>query len=61
MLNKWIVVAVSIAVGGMTMLLLQRSLAKEKLHFKPDAEEGRNFGEFPPEIPEYEFDGTMFV
>ncbi len=56
----WIIGAAAVAAGGWLVL---RQLIRNKnhlLHFENESSE-KNFGEFPPEIPETEFEGADFL
>jgi len=57
----WMIGSLALVVGG--ILLVSRAVGgREKLlHFIDDEGEQKNFGEFPPEIPETEFDGADFL
>jgi len=61
MRKKWIHVVVSLAVAGTVLLLFRKRFGRMMLHFVSNPEQERNFGEFPPEIPEEVFDGITFV
>ena len=52
----------AIAVGG-TMLVLRRLQGEGEgaFHFIEDENGLKNFGAFPPEVPEDEFDGVNFM
>ncbi len=52
----------AIAVGG-TLLYLRRFQGDElgAFHFVDDESALKNFGAFPPEVPEDEFDGVNFI
>jgi hypothetical protein len=52
----------AIAVGG-TLLLLHRVRGNSgrAFHFVEDENGLKNFGAFPPEVPEDEFDGVNFI
>ena len=58
----WIMGLVAVAVGG-SLLLLKRARKNEDgvFHFVEDEEALKNFGAFPPDIPETEFDGVNFL
>ncbi|MGA3244851.1 MAG: hypothetical protein ABSE41_09555 [Bacteroidota bacterium] len=52
----------AIAVGG-TLLYLRRFRGGDldAFHFVDDESALKNFGAFPPEVPEDEFDGVNFI
>lgn len=52
----------AIAVGG-TLIYLRRfgGNVAEAFHFVDDESALKNFGAFPPEVPEDEFDGVNFI
>ena len=52
----------AIAVGG-TLLCLRRFRGDDldAFHFVDDESALKNFGAFPPEVPEDEFDGVNFI
>jgi hypothetical protein len=52
----------AIAVGG-TLLYIRRFRGSEldAFHFVDDESALKNFGAFPPEVPEDEFDGVNFI
>ena len=59
----WIAGIISaIAVGG-TLLYLRRFGGNSEgvFHFVDDESALKNFGAFPPEVPEQEFDGVNFI
>lgn len=59
-IHWWIIGAAAVAAGG--WLVLRQFLGDQKhlLHFENEDGE-KNFGEFPPEIPETEFEGADFL
>jgi hypothetical protein len=59
-LHWWIIGAAAVAAGG--WLVVRRFLDNQNqtLHFEDENSE-KNFGEFPPEIPESEFEGADFL
>jgi hypothetical protein len=58
----WIAgIVAAIAVGG-TWLYLRRFRGDDGVfHFVDDESALKNFGAFPPEVPEDEFDGVNFI
>lgn len=58
----WMMGLIAVAVGG-AVLLLRRSRKGENgvFHFVENEEALKNFGAFPPDIPETEFDGVNFL
>jgi hypothetical protein len=52
----------AIAVGG-TLLYIRRFRGDDfdAFHFVDDESALKNFGAFPPEVPEDEFDGVNFI
>ena len=55
-------IVAAIAVGG-TLWYLRRFWGddSETFHFVDDESALKNFGAFPPEVPENEFDGVNFL
>jgi hypothetical protein len=58
----WVVGLVAVAVGG-TWLYLRRFQGDDtrSFHFVDDESALKNFGAFPPELPEDEFEGVNFL
>ncbi len=58
----WLVGFVAVAAGGSFLLLRSlRSQNGETYHFVDDEVALKNFGAFPPELPEDEFDNVNFL
>jgi hypothetical protein len=57
----WVVGLVTVAVGGTWLYLHHsRGVDTRTFHFVDDESALKNFGAFPPEMPEDEFDGVNF-
>jgi len=61
MRTSWIWAAVGFVAAGVAFLLYQKKVHRQPLCFRTEPDEEKNFGEFPPDIPAYEFDGIDFV
>ncbi|MFH0990819.1 MAG: hypothetical protein V1799_12465 [bacterium] len=61
-LRWWILGTMAVAVGGSLLLLHKiRKINGESFHFVDDESALKNFGAFPPDLPETEFDGVNFL
>jgi len=62
-MNKTLGIMLSLMAGTVGAFLLMRYLQKKNApyHFTENWPYTKNFGEFPPEIPEGEFDGVDFL
>jgi hypothetical protein len=56
----WLFGTIAAVTGGVLLLKHLIDSQKNLLHFVESGSE-KNFGEFPPEIPESEFDGIDFL
>ena len=59
-LRWWLVGALAVATGSVLVLRHILDEKRKNLHFI-DNDNGKNFGEFPPEIPESEFEEVDFL
>lgn len=58
----WMAGLIAVVAGGSLLLLrARRSQDDEAYHFVDDEVALKNFGEFPPELPEDEFDSVNFL
>ena len=59
----WVAGLVAAVVVGGTVLILRRFKGDvaEAFHFVEDESALKNFGAFPPEVPEDEFDSVNFI
>lgn len=58
----WMAGLIAVAAGGSLLLLRSlRSKNGEAYHFVDDEVASKNFGAFPPELPEDEFDSVNFL
>ena len=57
----WTLGLVAAAVGGSLLLWRRFGPGEKCFHFVDEEDQSKNFGAFPPEIPETEFDGANFV
>ncbi|MBI3578481.1 MAG: hypothetical protein HY276_03780 [Ignavibacteriales bacterium] len=61
-LQWWMVGVIAVVAGGSFLLLRSfRSKNGVAYHFVDDEVALKNFGAFPPELPEDEFDGVNFL
>ena len=61
-LQWWMVGVVAVVAGGSLLVLRSlRSKNGEAYHFVDDEVALKNFGAFPPELPEDEFDSVNFL
>ena len=58
---KWIVFGAFLVTCAAIIYRIEKSHCKEAIHFFQDSEEPKNFGAFPPDIPESEFERVDFV
>ncbi len=57
----WMVGSLALVVGGILLVGRVLSVRERALHFVDGDGEEKNFGAFPPDIPETEFDGADFL
>lgn len=57
----WALGLVAAAVGGSLLLWRRFGPGEERFRFVEDDDQSKNFGAFPPEIPESEFEGVNFM
>ncbi len=60
-LRWWTVGLLAAAVGGTLLLWRRIRPTSERFQFVEEEEQLKNFGAFPPDIPETEFDGVNFL
>lgn len=57
----WTLGLIAAAVGGSWLLWRRFGPGENPFHFVEEEDGSKNFGAFPPEIPETEFDGVNFL